>query len=159
MRHRREIDASTSTPSSSLGRASTTTSRSATTRAPTTRSRETVLAERRKNPGGSTAVCVCGANPGMVSWFVKQGLVDVAHDLGDKAPEPKTKDEWARLAQRLGVKGVHIAERDTQRAKSPSRATYSSTPGRSKVFSPKACSRPNSAGEHREMVAGQCRLP
>ena len=55
----------------------------------------------------------------MVSWFVKQALVNLAHDLGDKAPEPKTKDEWARLAHRLGVKGVHIAERDTQRAKSP----------------------------------------
>jgi homospermidine synthase len=55
----------------------------------------------------------------MVSWFVKQGLVNLAKDLGDKAPEPKTKHEWARLAQRLGVKGVHIAERDTQRAKSP----------------------------------------
>jgi homospermidine synthase len=81
--------------------------------------RETVLAERRKNPGGTTAVSCCGANPGMVSWFVKQGLVNLAKDLGDKTPEPKTKDEWARLAQRLGVKGVHIAERDTQRAKSP----------------------------------------
>ncbi|HEY8137131.1 MAG TPA: saccharopine dehydrogenase NADP-binding domain-containing protein, partial [Methylocystis sp.] len=34
--------------------------------------RETVLAERRRNPGGSTAVSCCGANPGMVSWFVKQ---------------------------------------------------------------------------------------
>ena len=55
----------------------------------------------------------------MVSWFVKQALVNLGHDLGDKAPEPKTRDEWARLAQRLGVKGVHIAERDTQRAKSP----------------------------------------
>jgi homospermidine synthase len=81
--------------------------------------RETVLAERRKNPGGSTAVSCCGANPGMVSWFVKQGLVNLAKDLGDKGSEPKSKDEWARLAQRLGVKGVHIAERDTQRAKSP----------------------------------------
>ncbi len=81
--------------------------------------RETVLAERRKNPGGTTAVSCCGANPGMVSWFVKQGLVNLARDLGDKASEPKTKEEWARLAQRLGVKGVHIAERDTQRAKSP----------------------------------------
>ena len=81
--------------------------------------RETVLAERRKNPGGSTAVSCCGANPGMVSWFVKQALVNLAKDLGDKAPEPTSKDEWARLAQRLGVKGVHIAERDTQRAKSP----------------------------------------
>ena len=47
------------------------------------------------------------------------GAVNLAHDLGDKAPEPKTKDEWGRLAQRLGVKGVHIAERDTQRAKQP----------------------------------------
>ncbi|MBV9906752.1 MAG: homospermidine synthase, partial [Hyphomicrobiales bacterium] len=81
--------------------------------------RETVLAERRKNPGGSTAISCCGANPGMVSWFVKQALVNLAKDLGDKSPEPKSKEEWARLAQRLGVKGVHIAERDTQRAKSP----------------------------------------
>jgi homospermidine synthase len=55
----------------------------------------------------------------MVSWFVKRALVNLAHDLGDKASEPKTKEEWGHLAQRLGVKGVHIAERDTQRAKSP----------------------------------------
>ena len=81
--------------------------------------RETVLEERRRNPGGPTAVSCCGANPGMVSWFVKQALVNLAHDLGDKASEPKTKDDWGRLAQRLGVKGVHIAERDTQRAKQP----------------------------------------
>ena len=81
--------------------------------------RETVLDERRRNPGGPTAVSCCGANPGMVSWFVKQALVNLAHDLGDKGSEPKSKEEWARLAQRLGVKGVHIAERDTQRAKSP----------------------------------------
>ena len=47
--------------------------------------RETVLAERRKNPGGSTAISCCGANPGMVSWFVKQALVNLAKDLGDKA--------------------------------------------------------------------------
>ena len=81
--------------------------------------RETVLAERRTNPGGSTAVSCCGANPGMVSWLVKQALVNLAADLGDKGAEPRERDEWATLAQRLGVKGVHIAERDTQRAKTP----------------------------------------
>ncbi len=81
--------------------------------------RETVMEERRKSPGGPTAVSCCGANPGMVSWFVKQGLINLAHDLSDKAPEPKTREEWGRLAQRLGVKGVHIAERDTQRARQP----------------------------------------
>ena len=44
--------------------------------------RETVLDERRKNPGGSTAVSCCGANPGMVSWFVKQALVNLAQGHG-----------------------------------------------------------------------------
>jgi homospermidine synthase len=81
--------------------------------------RETVLEERRKNPGGSTAVSCCGANPGMVSWFAKQALVNIARDTGVLDKEPTTKDEWAKLAQKLGVKGVHIAERDTQRAKTP----------------------------------------
>ena len=79
--------------------------------------RETVLAARRASPGGVTAVSCCGANPGMVSWFVKQGLANLAADLGDKAPAPKSRDDWGRLAQRLGVKGIHIAERDTQLAK------------------------------------------
>ena len=44
--------------------------------------RETVLAEKAKNPGGPTAVSCCGANPGMVSWFVKQALVNLAKDTG-----------------------------------------------------------------------------
>ena len=81
--------------------------------------RETVLAARRAKPGGVTAVSCCGANPGMVSWFVKQALLNLAADLGDEGFEPKTRDEWGALAHRLGVKGVHIAERDTQRAKVP----------------------------------------
>jgi len=81
--------------------------------------RETVLEERRKNPGGPTAVSCCGANPGMVSWFVKQALLNLATDLGERVDEPKTREAWAKLAQALGVKGVHIAERDTQRAKNP----------------------------------------
>jgi homospermidine synthase len=81
--------------------------------------RESLLELRRKRPGGITAVNCCGANPGMVSWFVKQALLDVARDLKIDAPEPKTREEWGRLMQRVGVKGVHIAERDTQRARDP----------------------------------------
>lgn len=80
--------------------------------------REAVLAEARKNPGGVTSVSCCGANPGMVSWFVKQALVNIANDVGIKA-DPKTRDEWAHLMQQVGVKGIHIAERDTQRSKHP----------------------------------------
>ena len=81
--------------------------------------RERVLDVRRRRPGGVTAVNCCGANPGMVSWFVKQALLDVARDTGVSAGEPKTREEWAALMQRVGVKGIHIAERDTQRAKAP----------------------------------------
>ena len=81
--------------------------------------RETVLAERRKNPGGITAVSCCGANPGMVSWFVKQALLNLAKDLGMNIEVPKDRDSWAKLMQKVGVKGIHIAERDTQRANNP----------------------------------------
>ncbi len=81
--------------------------------------RETVLEARRKSPGGPTAVSCCGANPGMVAWFVKQALLNLAADFHDARDEPATQTEWAGLAQRLGVKGIHIAERDTQVARKP----------------------------------------
>jgi homospermidine synthase len=81
--------------------------------------RETVLDLRRRRPGGITAVSCCGANPGMVSWMVKQALLDISRDIGIEFQEPGTRDGWARLMQRAGVKGIHIAERDTQRARDP----------------------------------------
>jgi homospermidine synthase len=81
--------------------------------------REAVLAARRRRPGGPTAVSCCGANPGMVSWFVKQALVNLQKDLGVAGPEPTTREGWAMLARTLGIKGIHIAERDTQRARKP----------------------------------------
>ncbi len=81
--------------------------------------RETVLAAKRKKQGGSTAVSCCGANPGMVSWFVKQALVNLATDLKIPFSEPTSRAEWGVLMRKVGVKGIHIAERDTQRAKQP----------------------------------------
>jgi homospermidine synthase len=81
--------------------------------------RETLLEARRRNPGGTTAVSTCGANPGMVSWFVKQALLNLATDLGISYNEPRTREGWAALMQQAGVKGIHIAERDTQRARNP----------------------------------------
>ncbi|MBO0717330.1 MAG: saccharopine dehydrogenase NADP-binding domain-containing protein, partial [Rhizobiales bacterium] len=81
--------------------------------------REGVLDLRRRRPGGVTAVSCCGANPGMVSWMVKKALVDIAKDLKLDVVEPGTREEWGRLMQRVGVKGIHIAERDTQRAHTP----------------------------------------
>ncbi len=83
--------------------------------------RETVRAEKLRNPGGTTAVSCCGANPGMVSWLVKQALLDISRVVGLEAVEPGAEDRegWARLMQGAGVKGIHVAERDTQRATHP----------------------------------------
>ncbi|MBI3435166.1 MAG: homospermidine synthase [Proteobacteria bacterium] len=81
--------------------------------------REGLLDLRRRRPGGITAISCCGANPGMVSWFVKQALLDVADAVGLPADEPKSRAEWGALMRRAGVKGIHIAERDTQRARDP----------------------------------------
>jgi homospermidine synthase len=83
--------------------------------------RRTVMLERRRHPGGTTAVSCCGANPGMVSWFVKAALLDLADRLGRAVATPSAgdRDAWARLMRDLGVTGIHIAERDTQRARDP----------------------------------------
>jgi len=76
--------------------------------------RQTMLDLKASTPGGVTAVSCCGANPGMVSWLVKEALLKLAADLGRRHKVPETREDWARLMQDLGVKGVHIAERDTQ---------------------------------------------
>ncbi len=81
--------------------------------------REEMLDAKRRSPGGPTAVSCCGANPGMVSWLVKQALLTIARDTGRKVQEPRTREAWAKLARTMGVKGIHIAERDTQRTKTP----------------------------------------
>jgi homospermidine synthase len=79
----------------------------------------TTTAKRARKPGSHTAVSCCGANPGMVSWFVKQALLNIAEDTKLKLKEPNRREEWAQLSKKLGVKGIHIAERDTQRARQP----------------------------------------
>ena len=81
--------------------------------------REGMLRLKEKNKGKTTAVSCCGANPGMVSWFVKKALLDIAKDLKLSFTEPQTREEWGKLMQLAGVKGIHIAERDTQQASHP----------------------------------------
>lgn len=86
--------------------------------------RETALALRRdlgRELGRDcpTAVLTHGANPGMVSHFVKQALLNLAKDLGHDTTVPSSRAEWAALARDLGVKGIHIAERDTQVTAAP----------------------------------------
>jgi homospermidine synthase len=81
--------------------------------------REEALALRDTRKNAPTAVLTHGANPGMVSHFVKQALLNIAADTGVETAEPASKAEWAALAQKLGVKVIHIAERDTQVSNRP----------------------------------------
>lgn len=81
--------------------------------------RENALKLRAKYRGGPTAVIAHGANPGLVSHFVKQALLNIAKDTGVKVKTPQSREQWAALAQKLGVKTIHIAERDTQVSNTP----------------------------------------
>jgi homospermidine synthase len=65
---------------------------------------------------GPTAVLTHGANPGLVSHFVKQALLNLARDTGIDTTVPANREAWAALARDLDVKVIHIAERDTQTA-------------------------------------------
>jgi homospermidine synthase len=82
--------------------------------------RERALALRRKlGPGAPTAVLTHGANPGLVSHFIKQALLDIARDAGREIDAPDDRAGWARLAMSLGVKVIHVSERDTQVSPAP----------------------------------------
>jgi homospermidine synthase len=81
--------------------------------------REHALALRRAGEGAPTALITHGANPGLVSHFVKQALLDIASDTGAATTPPTSRSGWAALARDLGVRVVHVAERDTQVAREP----------------------------------------
>src|SRR5262249_51475338 len=66
--------------------------------------RESALALRPRYPNGPTAVLTHGANPGLVSHFVKQALIDVAQGAGLGGAVSTNRTDWAQLAERVGVK-------------------------------------------------------
>jgi homospermidine synthase len=74
---------------------------------------------RDRSKPAPTAVLTHGANPGLVSHLVKQALLNIARDTNVDTAVPQSREAWARLAQRLGIKVIHIAERDSQVANVP----------------------------------------
>jgi homospermidine synthase len=64
--------------------------------------------------GGPTAIFGHGANPGLVSHFVKAALVEAAKVLDDFDAMPNSQEDWALLSQKLDIKMIHFSERDTQ---------------------------------------------
>jgi homospermidine synthase len=83
--------------------------------------RQMALEAAKTWPSGSpTAIVTHGANPGLISHFVKAGLLEVARGMGLEA-RPSSKEDWARLAQATGTKVIHVAEHDTQISSRPKR--------------------------------------
>lgn len=76
--------------------------------------REGVLAFRLDKRDGPTAVLTQGANPGLVSAFVKQALVNMAADNDLEYDPPACFEDWAALARQLDIRAIHVAEQDTQ---------------------------------------------
>ena len=69
---------------------------------------------------GATSIVEHGANPGFVSSLVKKGLVDIAtkalseNKAGADVKTALDSENYPALAHALGVKVIHISERDTQ---------------------------------------------
>ncbi|WP_044871617.1 saccharopine dehydrogenase NADP-binding domain-containing protein [Pseudomonas sp. LFM046] len=78
--------------------------------------REAALALRRPGEDAPTALLTHGANPGLVSHLVKQALLNLAKDCGESVQAPIGREAWAALAEHLGVRCIHIAERDSQQS-------------------------------------------
>lgn len=78
--------------------------------------RAAALALRPQGQGHAapTALLTHGANPGLVSHLLKQALLDVASATEPVVEQPRTRDQWAALAAKLGIRVIHVAERDTQ---------------------------------------------
>ena len=74
---------------------------------------------------GATAIVEHGANPGLVSHLVKKALVDIANKTiedgiaTDAIKSALAAEDYAKLAQALTVKVIHISERDTQVSDKP----------------------------------------
>ncbi len=72
-------------------------------------------------PDSPTAVVDHGANPGLVSHFVKRALVDLDQIVRNGNTKPSSREEWANLAHDLGISTIQISERDTQASQRPKR--------------------------------------
>jgi homospermidine synthase len=73
---------------------------------------------------GPTAVLEHGANPGLISHWTKQGLIDVGKavlderrafgETAERIRDALKTQQFNQLARNLGVKVIHCSERDTQ---------------------------------------------
>lgn len=77
---------------------------------------------------GPTAVLDHGANPGLVSHFTKRALIEIGERICEtKVRDPRVtgirdavdRQHFNELARLVGVKVIHVSERDTQKSNRP----------------------------------------
>jgi homospermidine synthase len=77
-----------------------------------------------KEKNTTTAILDHGANPGLISSIAKQGLIDIADQiLKGRIESTKRrslvdalkKQDFAKIAHLIGLKTIHISERDSQK--------------------------------------------
>lgn len=75
-------------------------------------SRSELLRARPKGTSGPTALIGHGANPGLASHWAKAGLLSLGREYGLAEAEPDRQSDWGKLAEKLGVRVIQIAEHD-----------------------------------------------
>lgn len=82
--------------------------------------RKYIQSKQYQNSSQQTMILEHGANPGLVSHLVKKALIDLSKHLESKkllnqdSKEYLEKQNFAYLAYSLGVKVIHVSEKDTQ---------------------------------------------
>ena len=78
-----------------------------------------IRAALEEYPNCATLCVTHGANPGYVTHLTKRALLQLAKKRGKDTSVPTDQEGWAQLMKGLGVKVVHIAERDQQVISAP----------------------------------------
>lgn len=80
----------------------------------TEKRRQRMLQMAKRYEITTSSVLYHGANPGLVSHFIKAALLEIAEQSGTTT-DAGGDSKWSCLAERLGVRAIHISELDTQR--------------------------------------------
>jgi homospermidine synthase len=75
--------------------------------------RNKLISTKNDRKNKSTAIVSHGANPGLVNHIVKDGILRISKILGYE-DTPTNKIEWAELSKKIGLKTIHVSERDSQ---------------------------------------------
>lgn len=72
------------------------------------------VALKYHRPGSCTALIAHGANPGLVSHFLKQALCELASKHTISIPTTPEREWWAMLSNELRIRVIQVAEYDSQ---------------------------------------------